>query len=120
MLGTLDRSGSSVGTRGVEARCRALKGAGGSRLRERRLSRLPLDDTAAAALAGLLAATRSLERLVIARTAITDAGAQLLCNALQVRAALCAGWPGPVEAAALMAADLRFASMEECSIPTVA
>lgn len=42
------------------------------------------DDKAAAALAGLLASSRVLERLVLTNTSITDAGAQLLCNALQV------------------------------------
>lgn len=46
---------------------------------------MALDDKAAAAIAGLLSSSRVLERLVLTHTNITDAGAQLICNSLQVR-----------------------------------
>jgi hypothetical protein len=69
---------------GVEALCKALRSAGSSGLKELDLSHTAADDKAAAALAGLLGASRVLERLVLTHTNITDAGAQLLCNALQV------------------------------------
>lgn len=69
---------------GVEALCKALKAAGSSGLKELDLSHTAADDKAAVALAGLLSTSRVLERLVLTNTNITDAGAQLLCNALQV------------------------------------
>jgi hypothetical protein len=73
----------------VEAICKALKSAGSSGLKELDLSHTAADDKAAAALAGLLASSRVLERLVLSSTSISDAGAQLLCNALQVGVAVC-------------------------------
>lgn len=72
------------GSMGAEALCKALKAAGSSGLKELDLSHTAVDDKAAAALAGLLSSSRVLERLVLTNTSITDAGAQLLCNALQV------------------------------------
>lgn len=73
-----------AGPMGVEALCKALKAAGSSGLKELDLSHTAADDKAAVALAGLLSTSRVLERLVLTNTNITDAGAQLLCNALQV------------------------------------
>jgi len=69
---------------GAEVLCKALKAAGSSGLKELDLSHTAVDDKAAGALAGLLSSSRVLERLVLTNTSITDAGAQLLCNALQV------------------------------------
>jgi hypothetical protein len=69
---------------GCEALCKALKVAGSSGLKELNLSHLPLDDRAAAAVAALLSSSRVLERLLMTHSNITDAGAQLICNALQV------------------------------------
>lgn len=77
-----------AGSLGCEALCKALKVAGSSGLKELNLSHLPLDDRAAAAVAGLLASSRVLERLLMTHSNITDAGAQLICNALQVGATL--------------------------------
>lgn len=77
--------GCPAGSMGVEALCKALRSASSSGLKELDLSHTAADDKAAAALAGLLGASRVLERLVLTHTNITDAGAQLLCNALQVR-----------------------------------
>jgi hypothetical protein len=59
--------------------------AGSSGLKELNLSHLPLDDRAAAAVAALLSSSRVLERLLMTHSNVTDAGAQLICNALQVR-----------------------------------
>jgi hypothetical protein len=78
-----------AGSMGVEALCKALRSAGSSGLKELDLSHTAADDKAAAALAGLLGASRVLERLALTHTNMTDAGAQLLCNALQVRRAPC-------------------------------
>ena len=75
---------AAPGPVGVEALCKALKAAGSSGLKELDLSHTAVDDKAAAALAGLLSSSRVLERLALTHTNITDAGAQLLCNALQV------------------------------------
>ena len=80
-----------AGSLGVEAICKALKSAGSSGLKELNLSHTAADDKAAAALAGLLASSRVLERLVLSSTSISDAGAQLLCNALQVGGAVSGG-----------------------------
>lgn len=74
-----------AGSGGCEAICKALRAAGSSGLKELNLSRMPIEDRAAAAIAGLLSSSRVLERLLLAETNITDAGAQLICNALQVR-----------------------------------
>jgi hypothetical protein len=75
---------AAAGSMGCEALCKALKVAGSSGLKELNLSHLPLDDRAAAAVAALLASSRVLERLLMTHSNITDAGAQLICNALQV------------------------------------
>jgi hypothetical protein len=72
-----------AGPLGCEALCKALRSSGSSGLKELDLSHTALDDRAAGALAALLTASRVLERLVLTHTNITDAGAQLLCNALQ-------------------------------------
>lgn len=73
-----------AGPMGVEALCKGLKAAGSSGLKELDLSHTAADDKAAAVLAGLLSSSRMLERLVLTHTSISDAGVQLLCNALQV------------------------------------
>jgi hypothetical protein len=75
---------AAAGSMGCEALCKALKVAGSSGLKELNLSHLPLDDRAAAAVAALLSSSRVLERLLMTHNNITDAGAQLICNALQV------------------------------------
>lgn len=72
------------GNVGCEAICKALKTAGSSGLKELDVSHVSIDDKAAAAIAALLSSSRVLERLVLTHTNITDAGAQLICNALQV------------------------------------
>lgn len=74
----------AAGNVGCEAICKALKTAGSSGLKEVDFSNVSLDDKAASALAALLSSSRVLERLMLTHTNITDAGAQLICNALQV------------------------------------
>eukprot|EP00775_Hariotina_reticulata_P014871 gene14871-15068_t len=86
VLSYLNLSGTDIGKHGntgVEAVCKALRSAGSSGLKELDLSRTTIDDKGAAAVAGLLSASRCLEKLQLADTHITDVGAQLLCSALQ-------------------------------------
>lgn len=64
---------------------KALRNSTSTSLRELDLSSTSIDDKAAGSLAALLATPGcKLERLLLSNTNITDAGAQLLCNALQV------------------------------------
>lgn len=77
-----------AGSAGCEALCKALRSAGSSGIKELDLSHTSIDDRAAVALASLLAGSKVLERLLLSDTQITDAGAQLMCNALQVGAGI--------------------------------
>jgi len=86
----LSVAGSRVGAVGVEAIAKSLARAGaGSGLVELDVGRTGADDRAAAALAAMLSAPGSqLQLLGMAGTAVTDAGAQLICAALEGNASL--------------------------------
>jgi hypothetical protein len=73
------------GTGGGDVIAKALRNSTSTSLRELDLGSTSIDDKAAGSLAALLAMPGcKLERVVLSNTNITDAGAQLLCNALQV------------------------------------